>query len=341
MKTMKQFILFLLFFTLAFNANSVEKIKVKGDSLRIRFENCLLEVATFDLKINTLEKAAIPVKLEKLLSEIEKVEFKTPAADKKIRIKYTDFIGKTGNGFGKLSMIMEENNSKSFVENDGQLLEKDFGNLILEMEDETCFIRLYLEKISDAKWVSSTDFQEKIKAADQLIPENRKKTNAYLVENNSDTFNAYFLEETPPYSLDQLELNAGVLTGWIQNEFVSGFNFRLGLAFSKKGILRTKYFADYEILYDFNNPIGDDKFAINGFLSLGYEKNFSLDPEKANWYGISAGYLVDRGNTFFEKNTFKIAVQKRINNSITVRPEIYFNDFFKNGNPALQIQFTF
>ena len=139
-----------------------------------------------------------------------------------------------------------------------------------------------------------------------------------------------------------IEINAGVGGGWIKNQFVSGFNFRVGLAFAKKGMTRNKYFADYELLYDFTNPDFKTGFkALNGFLSLGYEKNFSMNPDKANWYGISAGFLVFRDNDFFEKNTFKIAVHKQISNSILLKPEIYFSDFFTNGFPGLRVQVTF
>ncbi len=238
-------------------------------------------------------------------------------------------------------MISIKNSSKLFVVSEGNILETDFGNIVLEIEDENYLIRLHLEKLADVKIVNSQDFLDKIRDADSKIPNNRKKINAWLIENNTHSFNTYFLNEVPPLTDDMLELNAGVGAGWIYNQFVSSFNFRLGFAFAKKGILKNRYFIDHELLYDFSNPQGETKFDLNGFLSFGYERNFSLDPNKAKWYGISAGFMVIRNGNFFEKNTFRISVHRQVNNSITIKPEIYFNDFVKNGTPALKVQIAF
>ncbi len=341
MKTIKQFLLTIFLVVLTSNGFANEKIKVKPDTVRIKFENVLLEVATFDLKKNTLEKADIVAKVNELLLAIENVEIKTPENGERVVVSLTGFVGGEEIDFKKLQLKTVKINDKTIVVKDGKFLETDFGNFVLEMEDADYLVRLFVENLEDAKAVDSSDFQSKLLAADKEIPENRKKTTGWLVENNSGDFNSYFVGEVPPFSLDMMELNAGVVTGLIHNEFVTGFNFRLGLAFATKGILKHKYFADYELLYDFIDSEQAGSFDLNGFLSLGYVRNFSLDPQKANWYGISAGYLVNRGNDLFEKNTFKISVHKQISNSIILKPEIYFNDFFKNGSPGLQVQITF
>lgn len=341
MKTIKQFVLTIFLVAIASHGFANEKIKVKADTVRIKFENVLLEVATFDLKRNTLEKANVVAKINELIKAVENVEIKTPKTGERVIISLTGFVEGEEIDFKKLQLKNAKITDKTIVVKDGKFLETDFGNFVLEMEDADYLVRLYVEKLEDAKAVDSSDFQSKIIAADNEIPENRKKTLGWLIENNSGSFNSYFMGEVPPFTLDQLELNAGVVTGLIHNEFVTGFNFRLGLAFATKGILKHKYFADYELLYDFSDSEQASSFDLNGFLSVGYVRNFSLDPQKANWYGISAGYLVNRGNDFFEKNTFKIAVHKQISNSIILKPEIYFNDFFKNGSPGLRIQIAF
>lgn len=341
MKTIKQFLLTIFLVAIATNGFSNEKIKVRADTVRIKFENVLLEVATFDLKINTLEKADVGSKVNELLKAIENIEIKAPEIGERIIISYSGLVGGKEIDFKRLQLKTTNIENKTIVVKDGKFLETDFGNVVLEMEDENYLVRLHVEKLEDAKAIISPDFNVKIIAADSEIPENRKKTCGWLVENSSGAFNSYFMGEVPPETLDMLELNAGVVSGLIHNEFVTGFNFRFGLAFAKKGILKHKYFADYELLYDFSDAERASQFDINGFLSLGYERNFSMDPKKANWYGISAGYLVNRGNDFFEKNTFKIAVHKQISNSIILKPEIYFNDFFKNGSPGLRVQIAF
>jgi len=340
-KTMKQFLLVLFFIPIAINVQSKEKTAVRGDTIRIRFENCLLEIATFDLKKNTLEKADIQNKVSSLISELENIEMEAPGAGEQIVVSYSGYIEGEEQEFKNLELSLRDGNSKSWIISEGQFLEKDFGQIVLQMEDKDYFIRLFVNKLEDAEIVNSPDFTAKLQDADLEIPETRKKLNAWLLENESGSFNSNFIGEVSPLTLDQLELSAGVGAGLIKNELVSGFNFRVGFAFAKKGIMKNKYFAEYEVLYDFSNTTANRKFDTNGFLSLGYSRNFSLDPNKPRWYGISAGYLLDRGNDFFAKNTFKIAVHKQISNSITLQPELYINDFNKSGSPALRVQITF
>lgn len=341
MKTMKQFLLSILFVTFASNVLSNEKIKVKSDTVRIKLENCLLEIATFDLKKNTLEQAEVRAKLNQILQAIENVEIKTPENGKRIIISYSSFINGEEVDFQKLKLSTSSSSNKTIVIKDDKFLETDYGVFLLETEDENYLVRMHVEKLEDVKNILETDFDSKINAADLEIPKTRKKTTAWLVENNSGSFNSFFIDEVPPLTLDQLELSAGVGTGWIHNQFVTGFNVRMGVAFAKKGILKNKYFADYELLYDFSDVAEANKFDVNGFLSVGYERNYSLDPKKASWYGISAGYLINKGNDFFKKNTFKVAVHKQISNSIILKPEIYFSDFFSDVSPALRVQITF
>jgi len=342
MKTIKQLLTLVLLVSLGLNAYSEQKNKVRGDTLRIRIESGLLEVATFDLKKNTLEKANIQEKVIAVLSELEKISFEEPKEGERIRISLSNFLGGKEQEFSELILISESYSKRNLVISDGQYLEKDLGNLVFEIEDRNYFVRLYLEKLEGAKSFATPEFTEKMLEADSQIPLSRKKHYGWLIENESGTFNNYFLGELPPYSQDMIEINAGIGGGWIKNQFVSGFNFRIGFAFAKKGMTRNKYFADYELLYDFTNPDFKTGFKeLNGFLSLGYEKNFSMNPNKANWYGISAGLLVFRDNDFFKKNTFKIAVHKQISNSILLKPEIYFSDFFTNGLPGLRVQVTF
>jgi len=341
MKTIKQFSLLILCVLVTTHALSLEKKRVRVDTVRIKFDTALLEVSTFDLKSNTLEKAGIQDKINELLRSIENIEIVKPAEGERICIMYSGVSGGKEHDFKKLKLKTSEIENKTIVVKDEVFLETDYGNILLEVEDESYFIRLYLNQIEDAQLVNTSEFISKIKEADKVIPENRKKTNIWLVETDSNSFNTYQLGETPPYTLDVLELNAGITTGLVKNEFVSGFNLRVGVSFSKKGIQKSRYFVDYEFVYDFSDHPENKSFSTNDFLSLGVERNFSMDPGQAKWYGFSVGYLVNRNNDFFNKNTFKLSLQKHFNNSISLKPEVYFNDFFKNVSPGLKLQVTF
>src|SRR5680860_306001 len=115
MITIKQSLFVFILFALAGNVFSQESKKVRGDSIRIKFDNCLLEVSTFDLKDNTLEKAEVQKKLNELLKELDKVEINIPDEGEKIWIKYTDFTGGMEQEIKRLELSSLENNSKSMV----------------------------------------------------------------------------------------------------------------------------------------------------------------------------------------------------------------------------------
>ena len=94
-------------------------------------------------------------------------------------------------------------------------------------------------------------------------------------------------------------------------------------------------------MYDFSGSNENKFFELNHFVSLAWEHNFSNSPLEDKWYGFSAGYLVKRNNDFFKENTFRVSVKKRINDTISLKPELYFNDFFKNIYPGVRFTVTF
>lgn len=339
MKTIKQLLLIILFAALSSIALSKEN-KIRPDSVHIRFENCLLEVSTFNIKKNTLEKADLKSKINELLLELEKIEIANPKEGEKIKIRWTGYFQGFEQEHKVLTMNASKKNKKSIIKTEGVLIEKDFGNILLEIEDKDYLIRLHVNKLEDAQIINSPEFTKRVKLADTEMPDSRKPTNAWLLENKNGSVNSYFLNTLAHGTQDMLVLSTGIGVGLIQNQLVSSIDFNLGLQFSKKGIYRNSYFANYELLYDFSNSADSKDFDINGFLSLGYERNFSHDPNKAKWYGLSLGYLVGKGNNFFEKNTFKIAIHNQIGNGITLVPEFYFNDFFKNFTPALKVKIS-
>jgi hypothetical protein len=199
----------------------------------------------------------------------------------------------------------------------------------------------YLESLAELSKITNDSFKEHISLAQSLIPEGKKKVNGWLKWNGSDNFESHFLSESSPYTLDMLILTAGVGAGVIKNQWVNDINFKVGLGFANKGIMRNSYFAEYKMYYDFSES-GDNKFfSFNSFLSIGWEHNFSNSLEKEKWVGLSVGYLVDRNTEFFKKDTWRLSLQKKINQTISVSPELYFNGFFKNVYPGVQVGLNF
>ncbi len=341
MKTKKTIIaLFVLILLLTTSSTSGTE-KYKGDTIRIWFDEFMIEVHSVSLEdhsllgMNISETAAT---MEKLLSP---VDIAAPESDEMIRISISDVDGKNRLDFKKATFEKVKRNSKHVVFSKGTILEKDFGNYVIEVEDIDFTVLFYLKEIAHLKKFSGDSFENQISVAQALIPGGRKKINGWLNWNGSDNFDSHFLSETSPYSLDMLHLSAGIGAGAVKNQWVNDINFRIGFGFGTKGIYRNIYYAEYKLVYDFSETGNDNIFSINSFLSLGWEHNFSNNLEKENWIGLSVGYLVSRKTDFYEKNTWKISMQKRINQTVSVSPELYFNEFFKNIYPGVQVGINF
>ncbi len=313
----------------------------KGDKVRITIDNILVEVSTSDLKANTVTKADIPEKVKMVLAELENVEITPPAVNERIKVRLSEVYSYEKPVYKKLEFQNEKILKKEVVLFQNEKLYCGQGNYVFEIEDKNYLVRIYLDKLEDATKTTSVGFTEKLSKADAQIPDNRKKTNGWLILGQDNNFQTYFLDEIPPITTDQLEITAGIGTGLVKNQLVTDFHFRIGLTFGKKAVYKNKYFADYEIMYDFSGGTNANPFQTNHFLSLGYQHNFSNNPEKNNWIGASLGYLINRKGDFFEENTFRLRINKQLNKTITVNPEIYFNDSFKNIYPGVRFSISF
>lgn len=141
--------------------------------------------------------------------------------------------------------------------------------------------------------------------------------------------------------LDMLVLKGGVSIGLFKGRFLPGIDAEIGLMFSKKGIMKNYYFAHAEELFDFvtkNNQLVPKSGL---FVDLGYKLNFSKNPNKANWYGFSVGYLVRKNPEIFDNNTWRLSIHRDISKNIELVPQIYFPENFSKLFPALKLSVSF
>jgi len=345
MKTDKTMFLSLIVFLLLSQPVKAMKGYFKGDTIWYKFDKVLLEITSTNAiqknKMGDAEKERIKY-VQKVIDEMSIVK---PADDERIQIAYRDM----GDdmyvwNYKELDLVYLKVNSKKLVVfDDGTTFSKDFGRYSILISYRVVEIKICVNDLADLNLIFEDSFDNKFELANKYLStrfsKNYKKGIKGWLDLRESEVKGYF-QDVSYKTNDMLILGAGVGGGFIKNQIVTSFGFRLGFSFGHKGIFRNAYFADYELLYDFPED-GSDKYKINGFLSLGYEHNFSRNPDKENWYGISLGYLVDRNNDIFGKNTVKVSVLKRINNSITILPEIYFDDFYKDGSPGLRVQITF
>lgn len=337
MKTKKTIIAVFILLSFFLVKKSSGSEKFKGDTLRIWFNEFMIEVNSVDLNKQHLSEINLSETAISTYHLLESVSVPKPENDETYLISISEWGGKLKLEYQNATFDKIKKDSKKIVFSKGKLLETDFGNYAVKIENIDFTLIYYLYDLADLSKISGDAFDSQISQAQKLIPANRKKVNGWLKWNGTDSFETYFLSESNPYTLDMLNLTAGVGAGVIKNQWVNDVNFKVGIGFAKKGIMRNAYFAEYKMYYDFS-PTGENKlFSVNGFLSLGYEHNFSNNIDKEKWIGFSLGYLVDRKTEFFNKNTWRLSLQKRINQTISVSPELYFDGFFKNVYPGVQI----
>jgi hypothetical protein len=313
----------------------------RGDTVRISIGNILVEVSAYDLKVNTVEKADIPGKVTQVLAELKNVEIIPPGVNERIKVRLSGVYKDGETIYRKLELEKETVSGSEVILNQDERLYKGQGKYLFEIEDLNYLIRIFLGEIEDAKKINQSEFVSNLKNADNQIPPNREKTNGWLILGQDNEFKKHFLRESPPVTSDMIELTAGIGSGLVKNQFVSDINFRVGLSFGKKATYRNIYFADYEIMYDFSQGVAGNPFKTNHFLSVGFEHNLSVNPSKDRWYGLSFGYLLNANSNFFDDNTFRLRIHKRINKTYTIIPELYFNDFFKNVYPGVRFNVVF
>ncbi len=342
---MKKIIAVFLFFFTSLTAMSVTRFH-KGDTVRYKFDKILVEIASTNaLKKGTaMESNVVRIKqIQKILSELTIVPL---AEDERITIRFKEMDDDLiAWNYKEVELSRSKRNTKTLVVfDDGTTFEKDFGQYCVFFSFKALETKIYLNDLADLELILGKDFKTKTEKAEQFLKAEfgqnyRKDIHAWL-DLRGDEVKGYFQNDTGN-NLDMLILSGGIGSGWVKNSFVSDIHFRLGVSFSNKGMFKNIYAIDYSMMYDFQESNENKFYELNHFVSLNWEHNFSNTPASDKWYGFSFGYLVKRNNDFFKKNTFKLGVNKKINDTFIVKPELYFNDFFKNVYPGMRLSVAF
>lgn len=318
----------------------------KGDTIRYKFDKMLIEVAS----ANAIEKGADLESNKDRIKQIQKVleelSILPPADDERVIITFKEM----GDdlyvwNYREVVLTRSKRNTKTLVIfEDGSTFEKDFGRYCVFFSFKAVEMKIYVDDLKDLNLILEDNFKVKAKQAQEFLKaefgENYKKGIVAWLDLRNEDVKGYF-QDVSYKTNDMLILSAGIGSGWVQNTFVADINFRLGFSFGKKGVFKNTYAVDYSIMYDFSESNENKFYELNHFLSLAWEHNFSNNPDKDKWYGFSAGYLVKRNGDFFKDNTFKVSVNKKINDTFTVQPELYFNDFLKNVYPGVRFSVAF
>ncbi|MFA9370100.1 MAG: hypothetical protein ACERIH_00110 [Labilibaculum antarcticum] len=211
------------------------------------------------------------------------------------------------------------------------------GNNKLELSSK---LAIYFNTIKQLKELIEYDFTQILNNTDNEV---LKSSDWYLKSSpfvawvkiqNDNTAELLHQNNTLSANDDQLILTAGTSLENVKGNWNGSFYTRMTVQLGNKNLARQAFSLGYEWMYDFSSG----KENINHWVSLGYQRNFSKDPDKGNWFGLNLGYLAKRNGDLFEKDSFRLGIEKKINKNISIVPQIYFNDFFKDPYPGFKIK---
>jgi len=150
---------------------------------------------------------------------------------------------------------------------------------------------------------------------------------------------------------DQLLISPSMSIQNYKNYFVPSFN--LGMLFilnnstsvADKSRYKYKIGAYWEPHFLFSNNQGKLQTFRNDFITLTFgfgPKDPSVQEKSSLLNEISLSYLVGNKGGFYDKNTFRLGLDKIVLfKNTSIEPLLYFNNFFKNVTPGLRITQSF
>ncbi|MCU4163520.1 hypothetical protein [Carboxylicivirga caseinilyticus] len=186
------------------------------------------------------------------------------------------------------------------------------------------------------------DFEKIIQNVEELLS---KKENKYA---SNKLFTAYIRIDSNAQPdlikidiargpMDVIQLSAGSGLQSLKGQWLGSFNAQAAIIFTRKGIDKHAFSFTYEWMYNFTTP--DQKY-VNEFIDLGYSYNFSRTIGKDEWVGLTFGFMTKQRGEFFANNTYRLGLNTRLNKHLGVGPQIYFNDFFQNVYPGINVSIS-
>jgi len=215
------------------------------------------------------------------------------------------------------------------------------GQHRVEFLDQNYTLAINFDSIEQLEELISYNFDQILKNTDAQL---HTTENAYL---NNNPFIAWIevkadnsakllhKRQITDIATNNIWISGGTFLENVKGNWNGGFYANMTFELGDKLMPKDAFSMEYEFMYDFsstNNP------NINHWMSLGYARNLSKNPNKTNWLGLSLGYLVKQEGDLFEKDSFKLGVNKRLSKNISIVPQMYFNDFFKNVTPGLKLR---
>ena len=346
MKTIRTISIFIFLILLSVSVQAQKEV-FKGDTIWYKTNKMLVVVVSSDFASQSPGSQAIKEKIARLQKILDQMAIAEPAEDEQVVIEFRSYSDDPYvENFKDLSLRKEKKDSKQLIVfGDGTIFDKDDGQYCLNLIFNDIQLQIFVNQLSDLAYFSSDSFNKETgsgtAALSDKLGEVYRKTPVQAWVDLRQEEPEVFIQRPRNKPLDMLLLKGGIGAGWAKNTFVTSIDFNIGLGFARRGMLRNIFSMEWNMMYDFSSSTNNQLFDVNHFVSLGWEHNFSNPGEKDKWYGFSFGYLAKRNNDFFEENTYRFSMNKKINDTFTVKPELYFNDFFKNVYPGIRLSVAF
>lgn len=211
------------------------------------------------------------------------------------------------------------------------------GNNKLEFNSK---LAIYFSTIKQLEELKEADFNQILKNTDKEILKNSDwylKSSpfvAWVEIQNDNTAELLHQNNTLSGTKDQIIISAGTSLENVKGDWNGSFYANLSLQLGSKSLAKQAFSLGYEWMYDFSSG----KENINHWIDFGYQYNFSKDPNDPSWFGLNLGYLVKRNGDLFEKDSFRLGIEKKIHKNISIVPQIYFHNFFQDVYPGFKIK---
>lgn len=215
------------------------------------------------------------------------------------------------------------------------------GKHQLNLPQEDYVLNIYFDDVKQLEELLKLKFKDTFQNADEELQEasdkkERKFTplSAWLSVDKREKVN---IED---FSLKYLKLQdyVGLTIGSGIENVKGDWNGNLKLGMSLVLADDRRYKSRFDLSYEFMYNFSGERKAVNHWLDVGYCFNLNEGTKKVDWWGPSLGFLIKRKGDFFEKNTLRLGITKKIK-SVTITPRIYFQDFFKDIYPGINISF--
>jgi hypothetical protein len=141
---------------------------------------------------------------------------------------------------------------------------------------------------------------------------------------------------------DMLELSGGAGFGFLGDKFYPELDLNVRLRFGNryKSDNHMVSFLYQNLFFAERKTEGGYSNNTNSFLSVSWSKNLSPEKSSPSWFGLGAGYLIQKKGDYFTGKTAKFFVTETIGH-FTVTPEAYLTNSFKNFQMGMRLSYTF